>query len=151
MGQRRKKTEGGWGTHRGEGSSCSQAEAASEGAPSLGHIPRVPLTWLEKWSVSCGRSRSPFPGPSQNSKPMVTLSGLLSNRSPALSMVTLRLWSKPCPEREGGPGDAHRGPGVATGGRCPSVLRSPSVAFQGRALSLVGFGLLSHQGTWDQC
>lgn len=65
-------------------------------------------------------------------------------------MVTLRLWAKPCPEREGGPGDAHRGPGVATGGCCPSVLGSPSVAFQGRALSLVGFGLLSHQGTWDR-
>ena len=99
---------------------CSQAEAASEGFPSLGHVPRVPLTWLEKRSVFCRRSRSPFPGPSQNSRPMVTLSGLLSNRSPSLSMVTLRLWAKPCPEH---PGDAHRGPGVATGGGCPSVLR----------------------------
>lgn len=28
---------------------------------------------------------------------------------------------------------------------------SPSVAFQARALSLVGFSFLSHLGTWDQC
>lgn len=28
---------------------------------------------------------------------------------------------------------------------------SPSLAFQVRALGLVGFGFLSHLGTWDQC
>lgn len=30
---------------------------------------------------------------------MVTLPGLLSSRSPVLSMVMLRLWGHPCPEQ----------------------------------------------------
>lgn len=81
--------------------------------------------WLEKRSVSRRRSRSPAPGPSQDSRPMVTLSGLLSSRSPALSMVILRLWGNLCPEQEGRQGGARRGVGssMAVGRGCPPVLR----------------------------
>lgn len=112
----------------------------------MGCIPRVPLTWLEKRSTSRRRSRSPSPGPSQDSRPMVTLSGLLSSRSPALSMVILRLWGNSCPEQEGRHGDTHRGPGQWGGsGRglpsCPQdFLVWPLV---GSPLNLLGFSFLS--------
>lgn len=41
--------------------------------------------------------------------------------------------------------------GPRGGGAALLSSGSPSVAFQARALSLVGFSFLSHLGTWDQC
>lgn len=80
---------------------------------------------------------------------MVTLSGLLSSRSPALSMVILRLWGNLCPEQEGRQGGARRGRGQQHGSgqgvpSCPQdLLVWPLVE---GPFNLLGFSFLSQLG-----